>query len=126
VLKAKQIETGIPELGHIINANDFQAVGMLIVQPQSQAPKVLRHFILAFQEKDPRFPRKRPKSNENSHQWWKEHTTWLPWSELVEQLSGLLNHHGVNWRMGRSDHVAITTRSTNTITLKLEQWQSSE
>jgi hypothetical protein len=34
VLKAKLIETGIPELGPIVTANDFQAVGMLIVQHQ--------------------------------------------------------------------------------------------
>jgi hypothetical protein len=37
--------------------NDFQAVGMLIVQPQSQAPKVFKHFILAFQEENPRVTR---------------------------------------------------------------------
>jgi hypothetical protein len=30
---------------------------MLIVQPQSQAPKVLEHFILAFQEENPRATR---------------------------------------------------------------------
>jgi hypothetical protein len=34
VLKAKLIERGIPELSPIITVNDFQAVGMLIVQPQ--------------------------------------------------------------------------------------------
>jgi hypothetical protein len=34
VLKAKLIERGISELGHIVIANDFQVVGMLIVQPQ--------------------------------------------------------------------------------------------
>jgi hypothetical protein len=48
MLKAKLIEGGIPELGPIVTANGFQAVGMLNVQPQSQAPKVLKHFILAF------------------------------------------------------------------------------
>jgi hypothetical protein len=37
--------------------NDFQAVGMLIIQPQSQASKVLKHFILAFQEENPRVTR---------------------------------------------------------------------
>jgi hypothetical protein len=31
----------------------FQAVEMLIVQPQSQEPKVLKHFILALQEENP-------------------------------------------------------------------------
>jgi hypothetical protein len=34
VLKAKLIERGIPELDLIIIVNGFQAVGMLIVQPQ--------------------------------------------------------------------------------------------
>jgi hypothetical protein len=57
MLKAKLIETGIPELGLIVTANSFQAVGMLIVQPQSQGPKVLKHFILALQEENPRVMR---------------------------------------------------------------------
>jgi hypothetical protein len=34
VLKTKLIERGISELGPIITVNGFQAVGMLIVQPQ--------------------------------------------------------------------------------------------
>jgi hypothetical protein len=51
MLKAKLIERGIPELGPIVTVNSFQAVGMLIVQPQSQALQVFKHFILAFQEK---------------------------------------------------------------------------
>jgi hypothetical protein len=34
VLKAKLIKRGIPELDLIITVNGFQAVGMLIVQPQ--------------------------------------------------------------------------------------------
>jgi hypothetical protein len=34
VLKAKLIKRGIPKLGPIITANVFQAVGILIVQPQ--------------------------------------------------------------------------------------------
>jgi hypothetical protein len=53
MLKTKLIERSIPELGPVIIMNSFQAVGMLIVQPQSQAPKVLKHFILAFQEENP-------------------------------------------------------------------------
>jgi hypothetical protein len=57
MLKAKLIERGIPELGPIVTANSFQAVGMLIVQPQSQASKVFKHFILIFQEEDPRVTR---------------------------------------------------------------------
>jgi hypothetical protein len=48
MLKAKLIERDIPDLGHIVTANGFQAVGKFIVQPQSQALKVLKHFILAF------------------------------------------------------------------------------
>jgi hypothetical protein len=54
MLKAKLIKRGIPELSPIVTANSFQAVGMLIVQPQSQASKVLKHFILALQGEDPR------------------------------------------------------------------------
>jgi hypothetical protein len=57
MLKAKLIERGIPELGHIVTANSFQAVGMFIVQPQSQAPKMLKHFILTLQEKNLRVMR---------------------------------------------------------------------
>jgi hypothetical protein len=53
MLKAKLIKSGILELGPIITMNGFQAVGMLIVQPQSQSSKVLKHFILAFQEENP-------------------------------------------------------------------------
>jgi hypothetical protein len=52
MLKAKLIKRGIPELGPIVTMNSFQAVGMLIVQLQSQALKVLKHFILAFQEEN--------------------------------------------------------------------------
>jgi hypothetical protein len=52
MLKTKLIETCILELSHIITANNFQAVGMFIVQPQSQAQKVLIHFILSLQEEN--------------------------------------------------------------------------
>jgi hypothetical protein len=38
----------------------------------------------------------------------------------------LLSHHGINRRMGSNGHLSITTRSTNKVTLKLEQEQSSE
>jgi hypothetical protein len=48
MLKTKLIERDIPELGPTITANGFQAVGMLIIQPQSQALKVFKHFILAL------------------------------------------------------------------------------
>jgi hypothetical protein len=40
MLKTKLIERGILELGPIVTMNSFQSVGMLIVEPQSQAPKV--------------------------------------------------------------------------------------
>jgi hypothetical protein len=57
MLKAKLIKRGISELSLIVTANDFQAVGMLIVQPQGQALKVLKHFILTLQEENPRVMR---------------------------------------------------------------------
>jgi hypothetical protein len=57
MLKAKLIKRGIPELGPIVTVNDFQSIRMLIVQPQGHAPKVLRHFILALQEENPRVMR---------------------------------------------------------------------
>jgi hypothetical protein len=57
MLQAKLIKRGISELSPIVTMNDFQAVGMLIVQPQSQALKVLKHLILAFQEENPRVTR---------------------------------------------------------------------
>jgi hypothetical protein len=57
MLKAKLIKRGIPELSSIVIVNSFQAVGMLIVQPQCQALKMLKHFILAFQEENTRVTR---------------------------------------------------------------------
>jgi hypothetical protein len=42
ILKAKLIERGIPELSPIITMNSFQAVRILIVQPQGQTLKVLK------------------------------------------------------------------------------------
>jgi hypothetical protein len=57
LLKAKLIERVIPELSLIITVNSFQVVEMLIVQSQRQAPKVLKQFILSFQEEDPRVRR---------------------------------------------------------------------
>jgi hypothetical protein len=45
------------ELGPIVTVNSFQAVGMLIVQSQSQAPKVLKYFILSLQKENPRITR---------------------------------------------------------------------
>jgi hypothetical protein len=57
MLKAKLIKRGISELSLIVTANDFQEVGMLIVQSQCQAPKVLKHFILSLQKENPRITR---------------------------------------------------------------------
>jgi hypothetical protein len=57
MLKAKLIEKGILELGPIVTVNSFRAVGMLIVQPQSQALKVFKYFILTFQEENQRVTR---------------------------------------------------------------------
>jgi hypothetical protein len=57
MIKTKWIKRDIHELGPIVTVNGFQAVGMLIVQPQSQTPKVLKYFILAFQEENPRVTR---------------------------------------------------------------------
>jgi hypothetical protein len=50
MLKAELIKRGTSEFSPIVTANGFQAVGMLIVQPQGQSLKVLKHFILALQE----------------------------------------------------------------------------
>jgi hypothetical protein len=52
MLKTKLIKKGISELSLIVTVNDFQTVGMLIVQPQSQASKVLKQFILALQKEN--------------------------------------------------------------------------
>jgi hypothetical protein len=57
MLKEKLIERGISELGTIVTPNGFQAVGILIVQPQSQTLKVLKHLILSFQKENPRIIR---------------------------------------------------------------------
>jgi hypothetical protein len=57
MLKEKLIKGGISELSPIVTMNGFQAVGMLIVQPQSQPSKVLKHIIFALQEENPRITR---------------------------------------------------------------------
>jgi hypothetical protein len=57
MLKAKLIKRGIPKLGPIVTVNSFQVVGMLIVQPQSQALKVFKLFLLDFQEENLRVMR---------------------------------------------------------------------
>jgi hypothetical protein len=125
-LKAKIIKRGIPELDPIVIVNSFQAVGILIVEPQSQALKVLKYFILAFQEENTRVTRivinddknvplaahgANPRGTDNVH---------------MEQLSGLLSHHGVNQWMRSNDHLTMMTRRTYNVILKLEQGQSLE
>jgi hypothetical protein len=57
MLKAKLIKRGISELSPIITVNGFQAVGMLIVQPQSKESKVLKYLIFALQEENSRVTR---------------------------------------------------------------------
>jgi hypothetical protein len=57
MLNEKVIKRGISELSPIITMNGFQAVRMLIIQPQSQALKVLKHFILTLQEENTRVTR---------------------------------------------------------------------
>jgi hypothetical protein len=57
MLKAKLNKIGILELSLIVTVNGFQVVEMLIVQPQGQALKVLKHFILTHQEENPRVMR---------------------------------------------------------------------
>jgi hypothetical protein len=126
MLKAKLIERGISELSPIVTPNGFQAVGMLNVQPQGQAPKVLKHFIPTFQEEDPRVTRIVINDGKNIPLVTNGANPRGTDSVLMEQLSGLLSHHSINGRIGSSDHLAMMTSSTNKITLKLEQGQSSE
>jgi hypothetical protein len=57
MLKAKLINGGISELSPIVTTNGFQAVEMLIVQPQSQELKVLKYLIFALQKENPRVTR---------------------------------------------------------------------
>jgi hypothetical protein len=57
MLKVKLIKRGIPGLSPIVTTNGFQAVELLIVHPQGQALKVLKHFILALQEENLRITR---------------------------------------------------------------------
>jgi hypothetical protein len=57
MLKAKLIKRSISELSSIVTVNDFQAVGMLIIQPQSQEPKVLKYLIFDLQEENLRVTR---------------------------------------------------------------------
>jgi hypothetical protein len=99
---------------------------MLIVQPQSQAPKVLNHFILTFQEENSRVTRIVINDDKNiplaSHRANPRGTD----SVHMEELSRVFSHNRINQRMGSNNHFAMTIRSTNKVTLKLEHGQSSE
>jgi hypothetical protein len=57
MLKAKLIKGDISELSLIVTMNGFQAVGMLIIQSQSQELKVLKYLIFVLQEENPRVMR---------------------------------------------------------------------
>jgi hypothetical protein len=93
---------------------------MLIVQPHGQAPKVIKHFIISFQEENPRVTR--IVINDDKNIPLATHVANPRGTDSVhmKQLFGLLSHHSVNWRMKNSDHLAITTRSTNNVTFKLK------
>jgi hypothetical protein len=82
--------------------------------------------LLTFHEEDPRLTR--IVINDNKNIPLASHGANLRGTDSVhmEQLSGLLNHHGVNQKMESSDYLAMMTRSTNKVTLKLEQGRSSE
>jgi hypothetical protein len=65
MLKTKLIKRGISKLSPIVTVNDFQAVGMLIVQPQSQESKVLKYLIFTLQKENPRVTRVVIKNDKN-------------------------------------------------------------
>jgi hypothetical protein len=96
MLKVKLNERSIPKLGPIVIVNSFQAVGMLIVQTQSQALKVFKHFILAFQEEKPRVMR--IVINDDKNLPLAAHGANLrgTYSVHMKQLSRLLSHYSVN------------------------------
>jgi hypothetical protein len=57
MLKEKLIKRDISELSLIVTANGFQAVEILIIQPQSQELKVLKYLIFTLQEENSRVTR---------------------------------------------------------------------
>jgi hypothetical protein len=99
---------------------------MLIVQPRSQALKVLKYLILAFQKENSRVTRKVVNDDKDVPLTSYGANLRGTGSVHMELLSGLLSHHGINRIMGSSDHLAMTIRSTSKVTLKLEQWQFLE
>jgi hypothetical protein len=99
---------------------------MFIDQPQSQAPKVFKHFILALQEENPRVTQIIVHNEKNipltAHRANPRGTN----SVHMKQMSKMLSHHSVNRIIGRNDHLVMTMRSTNKVTLKHKQGQSLE
>jgi hypothetical protein len=87
---------------------------------------MLKHFVLTFQEKNTRVPRIIINDDKNIPL--VAHGANLRGTDSVhiEQMSGLLSHYGINRRIESSYHLAVMIRSTNKVTLKLEQGQSSE
>jgi hypothetical protein len=124
--KTKLIEWGISKLSPIIISYNFQTIGMLIVQPQGQALKVFKHFILTLQEENTRVTRIIIHNDKNIPLIAYRVNPRETDSVHVKQLSGLLSHHDVNQRMGNINHRAMMTRGTKKVTLKLEQEQSLE
>jgi hypothetical protein len=87
---------------------------------------VLKDFVLALQEENPSVTR--IIINDNKYVSLASHGANPRMTDSVhmEYLSKVLCHHGVNRRMRSINYLAMTTRSINKITLKLEQMQSSE
>jgi hypothetical protein len=99
MLKAKLIKKDIVELGPIVTVNEFQKVGMLIVQPQRQAQKVIKHFILTFQEENSRVTRIVINNDKNISLAAHGVNPRGAYSVYMKQLSVLLSHHSINQRM---------------------------
>jgi hypothetical protein len=76
---------------------------------------VLKHLILAFQKENSRVTRIVINDGKN-----------IPLVSHGANPRGTDSHHNVNRRMGSIDHLAMMTRKTNKVTLKLEFGQSSE
>jgi hypothetical protein len=99
---------------------------MFIVEPQSQAPKVFKHFIVALQEENTRVTQIIVHNDKNIPLTTQRANRRGTNSIHMKQLFGLLSQHGVNQRMGHINHLAMTMRSTNKVTFKLEQGQYSK
>jgi hypothetical protein len=116
----------IPGRSLDITSYKFQAIGMFTVQPQSQVLKVFKYFILSLKEENLTVTRIIIHNDKNIPLTTHRANSRGTDSVYMKQLSRLLSHHGINQKMGRNDHLAVTIKSTNKATLKLEQGQSSE